>query len=248
MTDEEIEKSAVAHAVTHSRDKRTHRWLQITRIGQIVGLLVLGVLVALLFIRQADRDKTALELVEQVQEGCDSGEFEGSICNKADDVEKDVKSDEVPVPTVVNVKGEDGAKGEEGKPGPRGKPGPKGDEGKPGRPGRDAVDGTNGHDGVDGTNGLSAYELAVGTGFQGTLEDWLASLKGQKGEPGESIEGPKGEDAWPFNFAFTFETRTGRVFTCPIQIGEDGSQTNAPSKCEPAEQTGNTGEDSNPSG
>lgn len=242
MTDEEIEKSAVAHAVTHSRDKRTHRWLQITRIGQIVGLLVLGVLVALLFIRQADRDKTALELVEQVQEGCDSGEFEGSICNKADDVEKDVKSDEVPVPTVVNVKGEDGAKGEEGKPGPRGKPGPKGDEGKPGRPGRDAVDGTDGH---DGTNGLSAYELAVGTGFQGTLEDWLASLKGQKGE---SIKGEDGEDAWPFNFAFTFETRTGRVFTCPIQIGEDGSQTNAPSKCEPAEQTGNTGEDSNPSG
>lgn len=246
MTDEEIEKSAVAHAVTHSRDKRTHRWLQITRIGQIVGLLVLGVLVALLFIRQADRDKTALELVEQVQEGCDSGEFEGSICNKADDVEKDVKSDEVPVPTVVNVKGEDGKpgkrglKGDDGKPG---KPGQDGSDGEPGRPGRDAVDGTDGHDGVDGTNGLSAYELAVGTGFQGTLEDWLTSLKG---EPGESIEGPKGEDAWPFNFAFTFETRTGRVFTCPIQIGEDGSQTNAPSKCEP-EQTGNTGEDSNPS-
>lgn len=242
MTDEEIEKHAVEHAVTHSRDKRTHRWLQITRIGQIVGLLVLGVLVALLFIRQADRDKTALELVEQVQEGCDSGEFEGSICNKADDVEKDVKSDEVPVPTVVNVKGEKGDEGKRGPKGNDGKRGPKGDEGEPGQAGRDAVDGK---DGQHGTNGLSAYELAVGTGFQGTLEDWLASLKGQKGE---SIKGEDGEDAWPFNFAFMFETRTGRVFTCPIQIGEDGSQTNAPSRCEPAEQTGNTGEDSNPSG
>lgn len=247
MTDEEIEKSAVAHAVTHSRDKRTHGWLQFFRVGQLVGLLVLGVLVALLFLRQADRDKTALELTRQVQEQCDSGAFSGSICAKADDVEKDIKSDEVPVPAVVTVQGQ---RGDDGKPGRDGEDGKPGREGKPGRDGEDgtdavAVDGTDGRDGVDGPPGLSAYELAVGTGFQGTIEDWLASLKG---EPGESIKGEDGEDAWPFNFAFTFETRTGRVFTCPIQIGEDGSQTNAPSKCEPAEQTGNTGEDSNPSG
>lgn len=235
MTDEEIEKHAVAHAVAHSRDPRTHRWLQITRVGQIVALLVLGLLVTLLFIRQAERDKTALELTRQVQEQCDSGAFSGSICAKADDVEKDLKSDTVPtVPAVVNVKGDDGEKGDEGK------RGPKGNDGKPGTDGEDgedavAVDGTDGRDGVDG---LSAYELAVGTGFQGTLEDWLTSLKGEPGEPGE--------DAWrPFNFTFTFETRRG-VFTCPIHISEDGSQA-APSECEPPpEQTGNTGEDSNP--
>lgn len=240
MTDEEIEKHAVEHAVTHSRDRSTHRWLQITRVGQIVGLLVLGVLVALLFIRQADRDKTALELVEQIQEGCDRGEVKASICDKADDVEKDVKSSDVPPVTVVA--GRDGTDGQDGR---DGKPGRDGKDGKPGRDGTNAlpvVDGTDGRDGQDGTNGLSAYELAVGSGFQGTIEDWLASLRG---EPGESIKGEDGADAWPFNFAFTFETRTGRVFTCPIQIGEDGSQTNAPSQCEP-EQTGNTGEDSNP--
>lgn len=242
MTDEEIEESAVAHAVAHSRDQRTHRWLQITRAGQLIGLLVLGVLVALLFIRQADRDKTALELTRQVQEQCDSGTFTGSICGKADEVEKDLKSDEVPtVPTIVTVKGEEG---KPGKRGPKGEDGADGRDGTDGNDGRDAVDGTDGHDGVDGKPGLSAYELAVGTGFQGTLEDWLASLKGAKGE---SIEGPKGEDAWPFSFVFTFETRTGRVFTCPIQISEDGSQTSAPAACTD-EQTGNTGEDSNPSG
>ena len=38
---------------------------------------------------------------------------------------------------------------------------------------------------------LSAYGLAVKKGFKGTLDEWLASLKGEKGEPGE--KGPQGE-------------------------------------------------------
>ena len=33
-------------------------------------------------------------------------------------------------------------------------------------------------------HGLSAYEVAVVNGFSGTEEEWLASLKGEKGEPG----------------------------------------------------------------
>ena len=38
---------------------------------------------------------------------------------------------------------------------------------------------------------LSAYSLAVKSGFKGTLEEWLASLQGPQGEPGPP--GPAGE-------------------------------------------------------
>jgi hypothetical protein len=34
--------------------------------------------------------------------------------------------------------------------------------------------------------GYSAYEVAVNNGFEGTAEEWLASLKGPKGDPGDS--------------------------------------------------------------
>lgn len=42
-----------------------------------------------------------------------------------------------------------------------------------------------------GTAGLSAYEIAVKHGFEGTEEEWLESLKGNKGDQGE--QGPKGD-------------------------------------------------------
>lgn len=38
---------------------------------------------------------------------------------------------------------------------------------------------------VIGADGKSAYELAVLKGFQGTLEEWLGSLKGEKGNKGD---------------------------------------------------------------
>jgi hypothetical protein len=44
-------------------------------------------------------------------------------------------------------------------------------------------------DGIDGANGSSAYELAVISGYIGTVEQWIASL---------SVEGPKGVDALSF--------------------------------------------------
>jgi hypothetical protein len=37
---------------------------------------------------------------------------------------------------------------------------------------------TNGADGKDGRDGLSAYEIAVENGFEGTAAEWIASLKG----------------------------------------------------------------------
>jgi hypothetical protein len=42
-------------------------------------------------------------------------------------------------------------------------------------------DGTGG-----GTNGKSAYELALAEGFEGTLQEWLDSLVGPKGDPGKN--------------------------------------------------------------
>lgn len=48
-----------------------------------------------------------------------------------------------------------------------------------------------GSDGKDGENGKSAYQIAVDNGFSGTETEWLASLKGEKGDKGEP--GDKGE-------------------------------------------------------
>ena len=43
----------------------------------------------------------------------------------------------------------------------------------------------------DRFEGLSAYEVAVANGFEGTVEEWLLSLEGPQGVPGET--GPQGE-------------------------------------------------------
>ncbi len=40
--------------------------------------------------------------------------------------------------------------------------------------------GKDGEKGKDGRDGKSAYEIAVEAGFSGTLEEWLASLKGEE--------------------------------------------------------------------
>ena len=52
----------------------------------------------------------------------------------------------------------------------------------------------NGVDGKDGENGLSAYEIAQNNGFEGTLSEWFASLKGDKGDTGkQGVKGDKGD-------------------------------------------------------
>ena len=43
----------------------------------------------------------------------------------------------------------------------------------------------------DMVRGYSAYTIAVQNGFQGTEEEWLASLKGEQGDIGP--RGPKGD-------------------------------------------------------
>lgn len=43
-----------------------------------------------------------------------------------------------------------------------------------------------------GADGKSAYEIAVEQGFEGDVNEWLESLKGERGEQG--LPGPAGED------------------------------------------------------
>lgn len=46
----------------------------------------------------------------------------------------------------------------------------------------------------NGADGLSAYEIAQNNGFEGTQTEWLASLKGDRGETGlQGIRGEKGD-------------------------------------------------------
>src|SRR5690606_32120357 len=53
---------------------------------------------------------------------------------------------------------------------------------------------TLGVEGASGEDGASAYEIAVENGFEGTEEEWLASLAGPQGEQGPRGEqGPQGE-------------------------------------------------------
>lgn len=66
--------------------------------------------------------------------------------------------------------------------------GPKGDKGDKGETG------DRGFNGLDGADGKSAYELAAENGFDGSVEEYLLSLKGAQGEPGkDGATGPQGE-------------------------------------------------------
>jgi len=63
-----------------------------------------------------------------------------------------------------------------------GKDGANGIDGKDGINGRDGKDGKNGKDGKDGANGLSAYEIAVKQGYEGTEEEWIEHITNNGGK------------------------------------------------------------------
>lgn len=55
-----------------------------------------------------------------------------------------------------------------------------------------------GAQGPQGLSGLSAYEIAVSEGYEGTEEEWIASLKGEVGPTGAmGPTGPRGETGRP---------------------------------------------------
>lgn len=48
--------------------------------------------------------------------------------------------------------------------------------------------GSDGDPGKPGKNGKSAYQIAKDSGFEGTKDEWLSSLKGPQGDPGKNAE------------------------------------------------------------
>lgn len=60
--------------------------------------------------------------------------------------------------------------------------GVKGPIGPQGPQGETGAAGEKGDTGADGVDGLSAYEVALGNGFDGTESEWLLSLKGMDGQ------------------------------------------------------------------
>ena len=75
----------------------------------------------------------------------------------------------------VRAYGKDGAQGEQGLQGEKGDTGSQGPQGEVGPQGEKGIAG------AAGADGKSAYEIACDEGFDGTKEEWLASLKGDKG-------------------------------------------------------------------
>ena len=88
---------------------------------------------------------------------------------------------------ATGAKGATGATGIAGKNGVNGKDGAVGPMGPQGPEGADST--------VPGPNGESAYELAVANGYEGTLDEWMDSLKGDEGVRGPV--GPAGSEGTP---------------------------------------------------
>ncbi|SHI02157.1 hypothetical protein [Virgibacillus chiguensis] len=65
--------------------------------------------------------------------------------------------------------------------------------------------GGSGEKGDPGKNGKSAYEIAVDSGFTGTEQEWLNSLKGPKGDKGD--KGDKGNPGKDGKDGFGTETQ-----------------------------------------
>lgn len=104
---------------------------------------------------------------------------------------------EIDLSDIQGVKGDKGDKGEKGEQGdtgpvgPQGDTGPRGETGEQGPIGPVGPVGPRGETGEQGPEGKSTYQLAVEGGFNGSLTDWLASIKAVKGDPGP--RGPAGE-------------------------------------------------------
>ena len=107
-------------------------------------------------------------------------------------------------------------------------------QGVQGVAGRDGLKGANGTNGSNGADGLSAYELALLSGYVGTLAQWQTSLKGSTGATGTN-----GTNGWSPAFKvlsrgsdesvlqlFDWFGGTGTKPTITGYVGESGIVTN----------------------
>lgn len=109
-------------------------------------------------------------------------------------------------PGEPGAQGERGEKGDPGERGERGERGAQGEQGLQGIQGERGLRGLQGERGNPGADGLSAYELAVENGFEGTEGEWLASLADYEPALTEHIQDntphPAYDDAQSFRLLF----------------------------------------------
>lgn len=77
-----------------------------------------------------------------------------------------------------------------------GAPGAPGQNGKPGTNGSDGSNGTNGSNGADGKDGLSAYQIWLANGNNGSEQEFLDSLKGTAGTCTVGSTGKSAYEIW----------------------------------------------------
>jgi hypothetical protein len=117
--------------------------------------------------------------------------------------------------TLVSGDSYDVCNGKDGEPGAQGPAGSQGLRGDQGEPGLDGAPGQNGAPGANGAPGLSAYQLWLAEGNEGTVGDFMRSLHGANGD-----RGPQGEQG-PAGIA-----NTTLDWVCVKQAGS-GSNSNA---------------------
>jgi len=101
---------------------------------------------------------------------------------------------------LTTLVGAQGPQGSQGPVGNTGSQGPQGEQGNAstiaGPAGADGPQGPQGSQGNSGVDGANAYIVAVGEGFGGNANAWVASLKGDIGEQGpQGIQGPVGNSS-----------------------------------------------------
>ena len=90
----------------------------------------------------------------------------------------------------------------------------KGSKGDKGADGKDGADGDKGFDGYEGVAGESAFEIAQGNGFKGTIKDWIASFTGYVGKDGATYPVTVSKDGfWVINGIETLTKVDGTTAT-----------------------------------
>lgn len=111
---------------------------------------------------------------------------------------------------IESLQGATGAQGEQGLQGLQGEQGIQGVKGDTGATGATGAKGDMGNTGMTGATGFSAYDVAVGNGFEGSITQWLASLKGTNGTNGISKEVMDAADTYILNEAKTYVNQVGQ--------------------------------------
>lgn len=76
---------------------------------------------------------------------------------------------------------------------------------------------------IPAIRGYSAYQLAVANGFEGTEEEWLASLKGEPGDVNEALEAAAKLDVAVLAEAQDYADSKDEAIADAKQVGEDAA-------------------------